>query len=127
LLSYVTGDYQSFKSIYDSYENRIKIIYKKIYDSIIALEDFVKWKKGEKENDTTYLKWYITEVDYDFKEYGTKIKEEDYENKYCIYWYRYEPNAATPDEEPRFLDKKWKRITKNDKLGGRDIINLGVP
>lgn len=125
----ISKDYGSFQSIYDSFVYRFELIYNKIKnrtEKIKTLVDINLDIKKEK-TDKEYLLLYLTQEDYTFDEYGSAIKEEDYENRYCVYWYRYQPNAPMSNDELRFLDKKWKRIISNEKINGRNITNLGVP
>lgn len=144
LSNIINSKYQSFQSIYDSFTYRINSVYKKITEKADKISEMVKWIKGKKEADVSYLSWYLFEKDknddneyyierkdYNFKEYASVTGQEENklknDNRYCVYWFRYQPNAALPDEEPRILDKKWKRITVNEKVNGRNITNLGVP
>lgn len=144
LSNIINSKYQSFQSIYDSFTYRINSVYKKITEKADKISEMVKQIEGKKEADVSYLSWYLFEKDknddneyyierkdYDFKEYASVTEQEENklknDNRYCVYWFRYQPNAATPDEEPRILDKKWKRITVNEKVNGRNITNLGVP
>ena len=41
---------------------------------------------------------------------------EEYKNKYCIYWYRYE-NGYT-NEDDRYLQKDWKRLPNARRING---------
>lgn len=124
----ISKNYGSFQSIYDSFVYRFELIYNKIKNRIEKIRELVdKNSDINKKTDKEYLSLYLSPADYPFEEYGSTIKEEDYENRYCVYWYRYQPNAPILDDEPRFLDKRWKRITSNEKVNGRNITNLGVP
>ena len=108
-------------------------IYKKIFNASLKIEQMVNNKTPGQEGstDVPLLNAYLTDGDYEFKEYASTADQEafkkDNDNRYCIYWFRYQPNAAEPDEEPRVTDKKWKKITDNEKVNGRNITNLGLP
>ena len=52
-------------------------------------------------------------------------------NKYCIYWYRYEPDYVAPATEEQIMPNGWKRLTPSDlannTLGDSDQKNVGLP
>jgi hypothetical protein len=108
-------------------------IYKKIFNASLKIEQMVNNKTPGQggSTDVPLLNAYLTDGDYEFKEYASAAEQEDFkkanDNRYCIYWFRYQPNATEPDEEPRVTDKKWKKITDNEKVNGRYIANLGLP
>jgi hypothetical protein len=45
----------------------------------------------------------------------TEVDETLYENRYCIYWYRYIPGYT--DETERFMESGWKRLTEYNNYG----------
>jgi hypothetical protein len=50
-----------------------------------------------------------------------------YDNKYCIYWYRYEKDYTPPATES-FMPNNWRRLTPNELKGNGDSdgINVGL-
>jgi hypothetical protein len=72
---------------------------------------------------------------YKYVKYATTIKEEDYANRYCVYWYRYVPDYY--DSEERFMSRGWQRLTKfkdfhritkeNKDKKDIDVKNYGLP
>lgn len=103
----IKDNYSGFMSIYDTYETRIKKVETTMLVYLNQLKDLLADDKG-------ILDRYF-EMDYNFIPY---IKEDfsSYANKYCIYWYRYEPGYY--DITERFMEKGWHRLP--DK-------NLGLP
>ena len=132
------NDSSGYKSIYDTYKIRInKLVskmwgylgrdsqskqseennpnpYKKSFPSSV-LFDQIKENNKDVIKDFSDLLSYKEKTKKDYVIYGGKDLSA-YNNKYCIYWYRYEKDYEPPDTE-QFLPFGWKRIdfSKEDK------------
>lgn len=110
----ITSVYTGFKGIYDSYKIRLNNLWAQVA---------AKWRRcnemldGVEENIEAYY-----EKDYIYEPY---VKEDlsSYHNKYCIYWYRYIPGYV--NEQERFMEKEWQRITVD--IAGNSMKNFGLP
>lgn len=99
--------YTGFVSIYDTYETRIEKVKKSITDYLDQLNVLLA-------DDANKMNAFFM-PDYHFEPYG-RTDFSDYDNKYCIYWYRYEPGYV--DLRERFLETGWHRLP---------ILNIGLP
>lgn len=105
--SEIKENYSGFMSIYDTYETRITKVQATIQNYLTQLNMLLNDDKGKMNA--------FFNSEYKFEPY-VKTDFSDYDNKYCIYWYRYEPGYYDVNE--RFLEKGWHRL--EDK-------NLGLP
>lgn len=103
----IKENYSGFMSVYDTYETRITKVQTATRNYLTQLNMLLNDDKGKM--DTFFT------PDYEFESY-VQTDFSDYDNKYCIYWYRYEPGYYDVNE--RFLEKGWHRL--EDK-------NLGLP
>ena len=121
----VIDTYSGFKSIYDTYKIRVDRIMATMDGYLGILKDNDEARYG------VYKKYFPEGVigaesaaDYDtLKNYKNKAKTSfvvykpkdlsSYDNKYCIYWYRYEKDYKSPDNE-QFLGDGWRRLTNED-------------
>ena len=94
----------SFSSIYDWYSPQIN----KLIESIDDTQEKVIILLNNDELQNFFV------VNYNYVKYI--IPEDEDNNKYCIYWYRYEKGYY--DSAEPFLEEEWKRI---------DIQNYGLP
>ena len=107
VLAAIQEKYQGFQGIYDTYQIRVD----KIYDKLDALRlRLTHLLDGAEEEAQKY------NFDTPIKDY-TQIDFSQYDNRYCVYWYRYKPGYFNPDE--RFMEKEWERI--------ETVPNLGLP
>lgn len=109
------------KAAYDTIKNH--------YAGFMSLYDSFNIKLTRLANETqTYINNFITLTDgndarinayfrdgYNYVPYVTEVDETLYENRYCIYWYRYIPGYV--DETERFMESGWKRLTEYDNYG----------
>lgn len=100
--------YTGFVSIYDTYEARIEKVKKSITSYLDQLNTLLA-------DDANKMNAFFM-PGYNFESYG-RTDFSDYDNKYCIYWYRYEPGYV--DLEERFLETGWHRLSKK--------LNVGLP
>ena len=55
---------------------------------------------------------------YKFDDTLDKFNEADYQNRYCIYWYKYDTDYAITDEfENKFITGNWKRLVEYTNVG----------
>ena len=103
----IKNDYSGYISVYDTYKTRIDKVVDSISKQLKNIEFLIS-------DDASVMNNFFTQ-NYTFIPY---IKEDlsGYANKYCIYWYRYQPGYY--DVEERFMEKGWRRL--EDK-------NLGIP
>ena len=94
----------SFSSIYDWYSPQIN----KLIESIDDTQEKVIILLNNDELQNFFV------VNYNYVKYI--IPEDEDNNKYCIYWYRYEKGYY--DSAEPFLEEEWKRL---------DIQNYGLP
>lgn len=112
----ITDRYSSFMSVWDNY-------YARVTKRIQAINDLVDEynvtyiAKNDMPNHKTMIENYFWDT-YKFVKYK-KTDYSQYDNKYCIYWYRYEKNYFNKDE--RFMEKGWRRLSEPE------YKNLGLP
>lgn len=112
----ITERYSSFMSVWDNY-------YARVTKRIQAINDLVDEynvtyiAKNDMSNHKTMIEDYFWDT-YKFVKYK-KTDYSQYDNKYCIYWYRYEKNYFDKDE--RFMEKGWRRLSEPE------YKNLGLP
>ena len=145
----IKGKNSGLKSIYDTYKIRV--------DRTMATAfGYLGWLSDE-DNYNNYYNDYFEQYGYlnkyfpssffltdntTLNNYKTKSREsyvlyepldlsED-DNKYCIYWYRWEKNY-TPPENETFLPSGWRRMTADDNdfssphsIGDSDGENIGL-
>lgn len=105
--SEIKEKYTGFVSIYDTYEARIEKVKKSITDYLDQLNALLA-------DDANKMNAFFM-PGYHFEPYG-RTDFSDYDNKYCIYWYRYEPGYV--DLRERFLETGWHRLP---------TLNIGLP
>lgn len=108
--------YSSFMSVWDNYYARVTKRIQAIND-LIDEYNVIYIAKNDMPNHKTMIENYFWDT-YKFVRYK-KTDYSQYNNKYCIYWYRYEKNYFNKDE--RFMEKGWRR------LSGPGYKNLGLP
>ena len=121
----VKYDYTGYKGVYDIYEIRVRRVLTTMDEYLgkaEETEDSIVHNKNFPEdviNGADFAKFagYINKTD--FKTY----QEQDlsaYDNKYCIYWYRYEKDYVSSDIE-KLMPDGWRR------LGPEDVKELCDP
>lgn len=118
----ISNQYAGFMSIYDSFNTKLTKLKGYTQDYI---NEFLALMDGNYDKLTAYFG-----ADYEYNLYATTVDETLYENRYCIYWYRYIPGYV--DENERFMESGWKRLTqKKDfdrKSSSEEIVrNYGLP
>lgn len=118
----IKNQYAGFMSIYDSFNSKLTKLVAKTQKHI---DDFIQLMQG---NDVRLNAYFGN--DYTYNPYVTQVDETRYENRYCIYWYRYIPGYV--DETERFMESGWKRLTEAkdfDRLStsSTKVYNHGLP
>lgn len=106
----IKTNYSGFMSVYDTYETRIQKV-------LTTIDTYIKQLIFLLDDDTAKMTAFFR-AGYIFEPYG-KTDFSNYDNKYCIYWYRYEPGYVDANE--LFMEKGWHRLT------GENVQNLGLP
>ena len=114
----IQKQYGGFFSSYDSYNSQIKKYRSKI------LNEFVKINSILTPTDvtTSFANRYNSRNA--GNDYVSTFDEDDYDNKYCIYWYKY-----SEDSEDSIGGVNWERITNFDNYGiptiqGESVENI---
>lgn len=103
----IKNHYAGFMSLYDSFNTKLS---KLVATTQSYINEFLALTEGNQTRIEAYFK-----DGYDYKPYVTEVDETLYENRYCIYWYRYIPGYV--DETERFMDSGWKRLTEYNNHG----------
>lgn len=98
----IDRNYVGFKSVQDTFERKFA---KLIGITQSYIDSFVDLMDGNETKLNAFFK-----SNYNYVLYKSDIKPEDYANRYCIYWYRREPNLPL-DPSERFMEKGWRRLT----------------
>ena len=112
----ITERYSSFISIWDNYYARVTKRIQAI-NNLVDEYNVTYIAKNDMPNHKTMIENYFWNT-YKFVRYK-KTDYSQYDNKYCIYWYRYEKNYFDKDE--RFMEKGWRRLSEPE------YKNLGLP
>lgn len=112
----ITDRYSSFMSVWDNYYARVTKRIQTIND-LVDEYNVTYIAKNDMPNHKTMIENYFWDT-YKFVKYK-KTDYSQYDNKYCIYWYRYEKNYFNKDE--RFMEKGWRRLSEPE------YKNLGLP
>jgi hypothetical protein len=121
-------EFQNFKSYYDTFEKavgdilllistKIAEIDAKAYITDKEVDDTTGEETTEKFTLEKALNWYDENPNAYTGIYTAK-GEEDYSNRYCIYWYRYVPGYIAPNEEYDFAGNEWERIIPKTNVDG---------
>lgn len=114
----VTNHYTAYNGLVDMYETRLARVYNTI-NSILNTFNL------ETLQPLTTINSYFKSAS-DLKVYAEQSFEE-YDNKYCIYWYHYKKgHKESVDKRYQFLPEGWERLTFFDDYGN-EIRNIGIP
>lgn len=103
----IRNHYAGFMSLYDSFNTKLS---KLVATTQSYIDEFLALTDGNQTRIEAYFK-----SEYDYEPYVTEVDETLYENRYCIYWYRYIPGYV--DETERFMESGWKRLTEYNNYG----------
>ena len=119
----IESRYSSFMSTWDNYNARLN---KRLQTIRNLVDEYstIYIAKDDMPNHAQMINAYFRN-NYKFVKYK-KVDHSQYDNKYCIYWYRYMKNAFDPDE--RFMEKGWVRMPEYNNLGlpAKSIVIDGV-
>ena len=117
----IDANYSGYQGIYDTYKTKADKIIVQINENLnkmwTIVEDNNAIMLGMRpyNNSRTYL-------DYNKKDLS------NYDNRYAIYWYRYEPGYTSDD---RLYPTEWKRLTTKADFGIDEsdelVYNFGLP
>ena len=103
----IKNNYAGFMSLYDSFNIKLT---KLANNTQSYIDDFLALTEGNDNRINAYFR-----EGYEYTPYVTEVDESLYENRYCIYWYRYVPGYV--DETERFMESGWKRLTEYNNHG----------
>ena len=119
----IESRYSSFMSTWDNYNARLN---KRLQTIRNLVDEYstIYIAKDDMPSHAEMINAYFRN-NYKFVKYK-KVDHSQYDNKYCIYWYRYIKNAFDPDE--RFMEKGWVRMPEYNNLGlpAKSIVIDGV-
>lgn len=124
LLTYISKNYPAYLGICKNYKIKIENIQKQLKDASLLFNKLIYNNEDENAKGTNIdqLLAYFEE-DYDFIKIDDFLKKQEdlsqYDNKYCLYWYRYNPDEIVDKEEYNFMDEGWVRL--------KDKSNSGLP
>ena len=148
----INGTYSGYKSIYDAYKLRVTRLMATMWGYLGRAEikfgvDYASYDKCFPQSilfaTTDTDLGYNGTTDFAFLyNYKNKAKESYslyrpvdlsmYDNRYCIYWYRYEQGYIPPNNE-QILPNGWRRLTSEDLktephsvIGDSDGKNVGL-
>lgn len=99
--------YGGFFSLYDSYNLQIQKYRNKIFTEIEKIKNIFDPPEDQSSFDERYAS-RNTETE----NYESTFNEEDYANKYCIYWYKY-----SEGKEDNLGGTNWEKISEFDNHG----------
>ena len=118
-LEVVKTSAQGCRGAHDTYNIRLNKIIDKIEKNFEELDELLA------DNKDLMLQYPLAR----YIEYQPKDLT-GYDNHYCVYWYRYEPNYT--NEEDRFKKAEWRRLTTRADFGldgnpDEEVKNFGLP
>lgn len=102
----ITETYSGYRGIYDTYFTKCEKIINQIKEYLTTMEEIAKDNNGNMKKLRPYKNYSY--VDY------TKQDLSNYDNRYAIYWYRYEPGYTSDD---RLYPADWRRLTTAADFG----------
>lgn len=122
--------YTGYQGIYDTYKGKSDKIINQIKDNLNKMEEIVGKDKNNdsKGNHAVMLQLRPYNPEYPYVDYNKKDLS-NYDNRYAIYWYRYESGYTSDD---RLYPAEWKRLTTKADFGidenSADLVyNYGLP
>lgn len=103
------ANFGGYFSIYDSYNAQIKEAKDKAYEYIQQIEDILAIGK------TNDIRTRIQSCSAQDGAYITSLNEDDYKNRYCVYWYRYNQGYTNPEDT--IMGTNWERLSEQDNFG----------
>ena len=111
----IDGAYTGYQGIYDTYKGKSDKIINQIKDNLNKMEEIVGKDRNNdvNGNHAVMLKLRPYNPSYTYIDYNKKDLS-NYDNRYAIYWYRYEPGYISDD---RLYPTEWKRLTTKADFG----------
>lgn len=103
------ANFGGYFSIYDSYNAQIKEAKDKAYEYIQQIEDILAIGKADD------IRTRIQSCSAQDEAYTTSLNEDDYKNRYCVYWYRYNQGYTNPEDT--IMGTNWERLSEQDNFG----------
>lgn len=100
-----------YRGLYDVYYPRAMEVLEKIASIIDRIPITVN-KNGNNEVSADFLKLKAYNTKTDYREYASDINFDNYANRYCIYWYRYNKNYVLRHISPISSDEWGKMVNK---------------
>lgn len=120
--------YSGYAGVYDTYKIRLKKVVASM-DVYLDAESKHRFPETVFTTDLAKLKKYnqnLTDKKTNWKSYIKKDLK-DYENKYCIYWFRYEKDYVS-DEVHQFMPNGWHRLDPTWSEYNLSVpANIGIP
>ena len=126
-LSDIQTKFSGYQGIYDTYSDKINKNLDAIKSNLEKINTYLEnvhknYFQSFKLSLNDYFSGY-TYIEYNKKDFS------DTNNKYSIYWYRYEPGYTSDD---RFIKTDWKRLITEDDFGlcknsKIEVQNFGLP
>lgn len=110
----IDSAYTGYQGIYDTYKGKSDKIINQIKDNLNKMEIIVN------DNHTIMLKLRPYNPNYAYIDYNKKDLS-NYDNRYAIYWYRYEPGYTSDD---RLYPTEWKRLTTKADFGIQKEVSI---
>lgn len=117
------GAYSGYAGVYDTYKIRLEKVLASM-DLYLDSESKHRFPISVFNGDFNKLKAYETKTSW--KSYVKKDLKA-YDNKYCIYWFRYEKDYVS-DEIHQFMPNGWHRLDSTwEEYGYKVPVNSSVP
>lgn len=100
-----------YRGLYDVYYPRAMEVLEKIASIIDRIPITVN-NNGNNEVSADFLKLKAYNSKTDYREYASDINFDNYANRYCIYWYRYNKNYVLRHISPISLEEWEKMVNK---------------
>ena len=117
----IDANYSGYQGIYDTYKTKADKIIVQINENLNKMWAIVEDNNAIMVDMRPYNNGRVY-LDYNKKDLS------NYDNRYAIYWYRYEPGYTSDD---RLYPTEWKRLTTKADFGIDDsdepVYNFGLP
>ena len=109
---------------FDTFENNIKKEFVTIEEYITKINNLYGEKQLYHILDQTLYNFFSGTYNFDNEPLG-EFNSKDYENRYCIYWYKYDSNYTIEDEfESSFISGNWRRLEEYTNVGLPKSFNI---
>ena len=117
-----------FKGIYDAYKIRINSIENTIQSLLDSIINIISYNSKGKSNSILFIDLFDRAVntyknDSGLVPWSPSIQDAEYDNLYCIYWYKY--NEGYTELDDPFAGINWERVKLDAE--GKDVVNIGLP